>query len=127
MVHTKRAVWAVSEISTASQLTPWSSSHERYSAKSAPTAPTRVGLPPSTPMAKPMFPATPPRRISRSSTRKLRDTFCRCSTNSCSENLPGKFMRWSVAMDPVTMMDTRETLRRIRAGWAVERQSQKLT
>ena len=54
-----------------------------------------------------MFPATPPRCTTKSSTRKLSDTFCRCSARSCSENRPGKRIRWSVAMDPVTAIVTK--------------------
>ncbi len=54
-----------------------------------------------------MFPATPPRWMTRSSTRKLTEIFCRCSGSSPSENLPGNRMRWSVAIDPVTAMVTK--------------------
>src|SRR3954464_4296806 len=49
-----------------------------------------------------MFGATPPRRTTRSSTRNDSDTLCRCSASSWSENLPGKCIRWSVAIDPAT-------------------------
>src|SRR6185436_19076209 len=44
----------------------------------------------------------PPRRTTRSSTRKDSDTLCSWSAMSCSENRPGNCMRWSVAIDPVT-------------------------
>ncbi len=37
-----------------------------------------------------MLPATPPRWMTRSSTRKLTEIFCRCSGSRPSENLPGK-------------------------------------
>src|SRR3954471_7678293 len=49
-----------------------------------------------------MFGATPPRRTTRSSTRNDSDTLCRCSASSWSENLPGKCIRWSVAIEPAT-------------------------
>src|SRR3954454_16911411 len=57
-----------------------------------------------------MLGPTPPRRMSSSSTRKDNDTLCSCSASSCSENLPGKCIRWSVAMDPATSTDTGRTL-----------------
>ncbi|COW64745.1 Uncharacterised protein [Mycobacterium tuberculosis] len=58
-------------------------------------------------MAKAMFPATPPRCITKSSTRKLSDTLCRCSGSSCSENRPGNRIKWSVAIEPVTAIVTK--------------------
>src|SRR5262245_33250925 len=57
-------------------------------------------------MPKAMFGATPPRRTTRSSTRKDNEILCRCSASSCSLNLPGKCMRWSVAMEPLTRIGT---------------------
>src|SRR4051812_10972475 len=53
-----------------------------------------------------MFAATPPRRTSSSSTRKLTERLASWSGSSCSANLPEKVMRWSVAMDPVTAICT---------------------
>src|SRR4051794_36844682 len=58
-----------------------------------------------------MFGATPPRRTTRSSTRNDRDTLWRCSGSNCSENFPGKCMRWSVAIDPATRTGTTKRLR----------------
>src|SRR5919206_1357267 len=55
-----------------------------------------------------MLGATPPRRTTRSSTRNDSDTLCRCSASSCSENLPGKCIKWSVAIDPATRTGTGE-------------------
>src|SRR5262249_47348628 len=49
-----------------------------------------------------MLAATPPRRTTSSSTRKDSETLCNWSGRSCSANRPGKCMRWSVAIDPVT-------------------------
>src|SRR4029450_11553421 len=49
-----------------------------------------------------MLEATPPRRTTRSSTRKDSDTLCSWSAMSDSANLPGKCIRWSVAIEPVT-------------------------
>ncbi|CAM5714644.1 hypothetical protein SGLAM104S_06602 [Streptomyces glaucescens] len=57
-------------------------------------------------MPKAMFAATPPRRTSRLSTRKDRETVCSWSATSWSAKRPGKVMRWSVAMEPVTAMRT---------------------
>src|SRR2546423_1602608 len=53
-------------------------------------------------MPNAMFAATPPRRTTRSSTRNDRDTLCNWSGRSCSLNRPGKCIRWSVAIEPVT-------------------------
>src|SRR6187549_2233383 len=64
-----------------------------------------------------MFPATPPRRISRVSARKLTEILSSCSTTSESEKAPRNVMRWSVAMDPVTAICTTTNLPR-RAGAA---------
>src|SRR5262245_39363452 len=47
-----------------------------------------------------MLAATPPRRISRSSTRKETESLCSCSTTSESSNFPPKLIRWSVAIEP---------------------------
>src|SRR3954453_14828117 len=47
-----------------------------------------------------MFGATPPRRISRSSTRKDTESLSSCSTTSESANFPLKVIRWSVAIEP---------------------------
>ncbi|CAM5414615.1 hypothetical protein SFUMM280S_04922 [Streptomyces fumanus] len=105
VVHTKRAV-DVSEIRTESVSTPCRSSQARYSSKSAPAAPTRMGRVPSWPMPKAMFAATPPRRTSSLSTRNDSETVCSWSATSWSAKRPGKVMRWSVAMEPVTAMRT---------------------
>ncbi|CAM5530293.1 hypothetical protein SVIOM342S_03864 [Streptomyces violaceorubidus] len=61
-------------------------------------------------MPKAMFAATPPRRTSSWSTRKESETVCSWSATSWSEKRPGKVMRWSVAMEPVTAMRTAWTL-----------------
>ena len=53
-----------------------------------------------------MLAATPPRRISRPSTRKDSDTLSILSGMNCSTNRPGNVIRWSVAMDPVIAMRT---------------------
>src|SRR2546429_2136204 len=57
-------------------------------------------------MANAMLGPIPPRRTTRSSTRKLRDTRCSCSATSCSANRPGKCIRWSEAMLPLTATGT---------------------
>jgi hypothetical protein len=49
-----------------------------------------------------MFPATPPRLISRSPTRKDIEILSSFSAISVSVNLPENIIRWSVAIDPVT-------------------------
>src|SRR5256885_8643086 len=49
-----------------------------------------------------MLAPIPPGRTIRSSTRNERDTLCSWSGSSCSANRPGKCMRWSVAIEPVT-------------------------
>src|SRR5690625_7086557 len=49
-----------------------------------------------------MLGAIPPRRTTRSSTRNDRDTLCNGSAMSCSAKRPGKCIRWSVAIEPVT-------------------------
>src|SRR6266498_2073928 len=49
-----------------------------------------------------MLAPIPPRRTTRSSTRNDSDTLCSWSGSSCSANRPGKCMRWSVAIEPVT-------------------------
>src|SRR6516162_1147856 len=67
------------------------------------------GRSPSTPRPNAMFAATPPRRMSRSSTRKESDTRSSFSAMSWSTNRPGNVIRWSVAIDPVTAMRTATT------------------
>src|SRR4051794_41949005 len=54
-----------------------------------------------------MFAAQPPRRTSRSSTRNDSAILSSWSTTRESANRPGKVIRWSVAMEPVTSSDTR--------------------
>src|ERR1700748_3291791 len=49
-----------------------------------------------------MFPATPPRLISRSLTRNETEILSIFSAISVSVNLPANIIRWSVAIDPVT-------------------------
>src|SRR5262245_8456086 len=53
-------------------------------------------------MPKAMLAAMPPRRTTRSSTRNESDTLCSWSGRSCSAKRPGKCIRWSVAIEPVT-------------------------
>src|SRR5918997_1521130 len=106
VVQTNRPVFTSGQTSTAEQSTPCASSRAWYSPKSAPTAPTRSGERPSTPSAKAMLPATPPGRITMSSTRKLSESRSSWSRTSWSANRPGKCMSWSVAMDPVTAIGT---------------------
>ena len=53
-------------------------------------------------MPKAMLAATPPRRTTRSSTRNDSDTLCSWSASSWSAKRPGKCIRWSVAIEPVT-------------------------
>src|SRR5918992_535721 len=65
-----------------------------------------MGRSPRQPMPKQMLAAMPPRRISSSSTRKDSETLCSWSGISWSANLPGKVIKWSVAMEPVTAMRT---------------------
>src|SRR5437899_1751134 len=67
-----------------------------------PTAPTRSGRRPSLPRPNAMLGATPPRRTTRSSTRNDRETLCNWSAMSWSVNRPGKCIRWSEAIEPVT-------------------------
>jgi hypothetical protein len=62
-------------------------------------------------MPKAMFAATPPRRISNSSERKLTEILWSCSTTSESANRPSKVIKWSVAMDPVIAIRTAATYR----------------
>ena len=57
-------------------------------------------------MPKAMFAAMPPRRTSRSSTRKDSEILSSWSTTSESVNRPSKVIRWSVAIEPVTAMRT---------------------
>ena len=57
-----------------------------------------------------MLGATPPRRISRSSTRNDTESLSSWSTTSESANLPPKLIRWSVAIEPAIRSDmTRNT------------------
>src|SRR5580693_1895043 len=49
-----------------------------------------------------MFPATPPRLISKSPTRNDTEILSSFSAMSVSVNLPANIIRWSVAIDPVT-------------------------
>src|SRR5580765_3291069 len=58
-----------------------------------------------------MFGATPPRRTTRSSTRKDSDTLSSWSASSWSAKRPGKLIRWSVAMEPATRIGMAGTLR----------------
>src|SRR5215813_302467 len=67
------------------------------------------GRSPSTPRPNAMFAATPPRRISRSSTRNESDTRSSFSAMNWSTNRPGNVIRWSVAIDPVTAIRTATT------------------
>src|SRR5581483_3389534 len=53
-----------------------------------------------------MFGPTPPRRTSSASTRNESETVCSWSATSWSANRPGKVIRWSVAIEPVTAMRT---------------------
>src|SRR5918998_6138080 len=106
VVQTNRPVLTSGQTSTAEQSTPLASRRPRYSPKSAPPAPTSSGERPSTPSAKAMFPATPPGRITMSSTRKLSESRSSCSRTIWSANRPGKCISWSVAMDPVTAIGT---------------------
>src|SRR5674476_1412763 len=109
VVHTKREVLRVSEICTESQSTPWRSSQDRYSSKSSPAAPTRIGCCPRLAMPNAMLAATPPRCISRSSTRNDRAILSSWSTTKESANRPLYVIRWSVAMDPVRAIRTPAT------------------
>src|SRR3546814_18039534 len=52
-----------------------------------------------------MLAAQPPRRTSRSSTRNETLSLSSWSTTRESENLPGKVIRWSVAMQPAISSD----------------------
>src|SRR3954447_7994349 len=63
-----------------------------------------------------MLGATPPRRISRSSTRNETEILSSCSTTRESLNSPAKDIRWSVAMEPQISRDTPGTLRREALG-----------
>src|SRR5687768_1907203 len=66
-----------------------------------------------------MLAAQPPRRTSRSSTRKDTESLSSWSTTRLSANLPGKDIRWSVAIDPATRRDTpRDTTPRYGSGYA---------
>src|SRR3954462_7865012 len=54
-----------------------------------------------------MFAPAPPRCCTRSSTRKDSETFSIWPSTNCSVKVPGKVIRWSVAMEPVTTTVTR--------------------
>src|ERR1700754_3543127 len=73
-------------------------------------------------MPNAMFAAIPPRRTTRSSTRKLRDRRWIWSATICSPNFPGKLIRWSVAMLPLTATGTVGLPVGLGCvGWAAER------
>src|SRR5215213_6604258 len=57
-----------------------------------------------------MLAPAPPRCWTRSSTRKESETFSICPSTNCSTNFPGKVIRWSVAMEPVTTTGTERSL-----------------
>src|SRR3978361_2396399 len=57
-----------------------------------------------------MFAPAPPRCCTRSSTRKESETFSILPSTNWSVNLPGKVIRWSVAIEPVTTTDMQATL-----------------
>src|SRR5215472_15087203 len=100
------AVWCCADSRTPLVSTPCCSSQVRYSAKSVPAVPTSSGRSPRQPRPNAMFAATPPRLITSESTRNDSATLSSLSGISCSTNLPGNVMRWSVAIDPVTAMRT---------------------
>src|SRR5690349_6636003 len=54
-----------------------------------------------------MFAPAPPRCCTRSSTRNDSETFSIWPSTNCSMKVPGKVIRWSVAMEPVTTTVTR--------------------
>src|SRR5688500_14275467 len=73
-----------------------------------------------------MLGATPPRRISRSSTRKDTESLSSCSTTRESANLPPNVIRWSVAMEPAMRSEpddcvgtARKTTDRYGCGYAL--------
>src|SRR5260370_2147797 len=109
VVPTKRAVWCRADCTTPAVSTPCPSSQPRYSAKSVPVVPTSSGRRPRQPRPTEMLAAAPQRRITSLSTRKDSATLSSLSGTSCSTNRPGKVMRWSVAIDPVTAMRTAES------------------
>src|SRR6478735_7542847 len=61
-------------------------------------------------MPNAMLAATPPRRTTRSSTRNESDTLWSWSASSCWENRPGKCIKWSVAIEPLTRTGTAGTV-----------------
>src|SRR3954451_20170375 len=61
-----------------------------------------------------MFAPAPPRCWTRSSTRNESETFSIWPSTNCSVNFPGKVMRWSVAIEPVTATGT---VRSLWTGW----------
>src|SRR3954451_19360981 len=54
-----------------------------------------------------MLAPAPPRCCTRSSTRNDSETFSIWPSTNCSVKVPGKVIRWSVAMEPVTTTVTR--------------------
>src|SRR5437764_620757 len=73
-----------------------------------------------------MLAATPPRRTTRSSTRNDSDTLCSWSGSNCSANRPGKCIRWSVAIEPVTAIFMATSgVRRGRPGQPTGRERQR--
>ena len=101
-VAVNRAVCLLADVRTPEVSTPCAVSQDAYSAKSWPTEPTSSGLRPRQPRPYEMFPATPPRLISRSPTRNDTEILSSFSAISVSVNLPANIIRWSVAIDPVT-------------------------
>src|SRR4051794_24914199 len=57
-----------------------------------------------------MLAPAPPRCCTRSSTRKESETFSICPSTNCSVKVPGKVIRWSVAIEPVTHTVTGRSL-----------------
>src|SRR3954453_10062784 len=57
-----------------------------------------------------MFAPAPPRCWTRSSTRKDSETFAIFPSTNWSVNRPGKVIRWSVAIEPVTTTDIENSL-----------------
>src|SRR4051794_40245106 len=57
-----------------------------------------------------MFAPAPPRCWTRSSTRKDSETFAIFPSTNWSVNRPGKVIRWSVAIEPVTTTDIEDSL-----------------
>src|SRR3954467_3581122 len=57
-----------------------------------------------------MFAPAPPRCWTRSSTRNDSETFSISPSTNCSAKRPGKVIRWSVAIEPVTTTGTAGSL-----------------